>query len=346
MDDRHLKSISYRVLIGFAAFIVVVAGMRSAQAMIVPFLLAVFLSIICAPMLIWLQKKHLPVWLALIVVILCVLGGGLIMAALLGGALDGFSQAMPVYQEKLNQLTLRFVDWLAGMGISVSRQTFLEFLNPASAMSLASGVLKGLGGVLTNAFLIILTVIFILLEFSTFSSKLRKASGGRDLSFSQINTVLDNVKQYMGIKTMTSLLTGFIVAIGLSLLGVDFPVLWGFLAFLFNFIPNIGSIIAAVPAVLIGLLEMGVGSAIAVSILFLTVNMAIGSMLEPRLMGNKLGLSPLVVFVSLVFWGWVLGPVGMFLSVPLTIAVQIALSSSEDSRWMAVLLGPGIQENE
>lgn len=346
VSDEGLKNVSYRVLIGLAAFIVVVAGMRAAQDMIVPFLLAVFISIISAPLLTGLQRRGLPTWLSLIVAIIAVFALVVGIVAIVGGSLDGFSRELPVYQEKLVLQIDRLVNWLASLGIHVSRDTFLAYLNPGSAMALASTMLKGLGGVLTNAFLILLTVIFILLEVSTFSDKFRAALGSPDSSLEHFRLMLDNVKRYMGIKTLTSALTGIIVGSALLFLDVDFAVLWGFLAFLFNFIPNIGSIIAAVPAVLIALLQLGPTTALIVSVIYLVVNTAVGSMLEPRLMGHRLGLSPLVVFVSLVFWGWVLGPVGMFLSVPLTITVQIVLDSNSDSRWLAVLLGPGVRPNE
>ncbi len=346
MSDESLKNVSYRVLIGLAAFIVVVAGMRAAQDMIVPFLLAVFIAIISAPLLTGLQKRGLPTPLALLAAIFAVLAIVVGIAAMLGGSLDGFSRELPTYQEKLTLQVDRFVSWLSRFGIGVSRETFLDYLNPGSAMALASTMLKGLGGVLTNAFLILLTVIFILLEISTFSGKVRTALGTPESSLEHFRLMLENVKQYMGIKTLTSALTGVLTGGALLLMGVDFAVLWGFLAFLFNFIPNIGSIIAAVPAVLIALLQLSPTAALIVSVIYLVVNIAVGSMLEPRLMGHRLGLSPLVVFVSLVFWGWVLGPVGMFLSVPLTITVQIILDSNNDSRWLAILLGPGIKSEQ
>ena len=143
----------------------------------------------------------------------------------------------------------------------------------------------------------------------------------------------------MTIKTLTSALTGVTIAVGLLIEGVDFAVLWGFFAFLLNFIPNVGSFIAAVPAVLVAALQRGYGAALVTAGLYLAVNVVVGSILEPRWMGNQLGVSPLVVFLSLVFWGWVFGPVGMFLSVPLTISVQIMLASNPGTRWVAVLLG-------
>ena len=282
--------------------------------------------------------------LALLVIIFVIIAAGVALAALLGTSLDAFSQALPSYQERLQGKVVELAQWLATMGIDVSDKTFLSFLNPGSAMALVSGLLKGLGNVLTNAFLILLTVIFILMEASSFPVKLRTALRSPEHSLTETYTVLDNIKSYMSIKLLTSALTGFLVAVGLSIMGVDFAVLWGFFAFLLNFIPNIGSIIAAIPAVLLALLQFGVGGALGVAGLFLVVNVVIGSVLEPRWMGNQLGLSPLIVFVSLVFWGWVFGPVGMFLSVPLTISAQIALATRDDTRWIAVLLGPGVTE--
>jgi len=340
------RNVPFNIMLGLAAFVVVIAGMRAAQEMIVPFLLAVFISVICAPPFLWLQRRGLPTVVALLVVVSGLVVLGLGMAALVGTSMDGFSQALPSYQERLSRQIMALVQWLHGLGFDVSERTLLDYLDPGSAMRLVSSLLKGLGGVLTNAFLIILTVIFILLEVSTFPHKLRVAQGDSGGTPDYFHTMMANVKRYMGIKTLTSALTGLVVAGGLGLIGVDFAVLWGFFAFLLNFIPNIGSFIAAVPAVLVALLQLGSGGALLVVALYLVVNIAIGSMFEPRLMGSRLGLSPLVVFISLVFWGWVLGPVGMFLSVPLTIAVQIVLDSSDDTRWLAILLGPGPCEEE
>lgn len=338
------QSVAYRVVMGMAAFVVVVAGMRAAQSVIVPFLLACFTAIICAPYLNWLQRKGVPSIVALIIVVLGILAVGIGLGAVLGSSLDAFSQALPSYQARLEGEVTRLISWLKGFGIELSEKTFRALIDPGSAMRLASSLLKGLGNVLANAFLILLTVVFMLMEVSTFASKLRHASGRPEHSLEDMYQIMDNIKRYMSIKVLTSILTGFLITVGLSLLGVDFPLLWGFFAFLLNFIPNIGSFIAAVPAILIALLQLGLGVTFMTGLLYLVVNVMVGSFLEPRWMGESLGVSPLVVFLSLVFWGWVFGPVGMFLSVPLTISVQIAMASSNDSQWIAVLLGPGTSD--
>jgi predicted PurR-regulated permease PerM len=150
---------------------------------------------------------------------------------------------------------------------------------------------------------------------------------------------INNVNHYMFIKTLVSLVTGLLVTVMVTILGVDLPLLWGLLAFALNFVPNIGSVIAGLPPVLLTLVQLGPLRALLVAIGYVVINLLIGSVLEPRFLGRGLGLSTLVVFLSLLFWGWLLGPVGMLLSVPLTMTAKIALDSREDTRWLAVLLG-------
>ena len=214
-------------------------------------------------------------------------------------------------------------------------------MSPAWALKLAGDVFNSFGVVLANAFLILLTVVFILLEASSFSGKLRVIARNAHLTLANVDAFTGTVRRYLAIKSLMSLGTGAAVWLWLSILGVDYPVLWGLLAFLLNFVPNIGSIIAAVPAVLLALVQLGPAAAAWSAAGYLAINVLFGSVLEPRFMGRGVGLSALVVFLSLVFWGWVLGPVGMFLSVPLTITAKIALAASDETRWAAVLLGTG-----
>ena len=200
--------------------------------------------------------------------------------------------------------------------------------------------LSSLRGLLTNTFLILLTVVFILFETAGLPAKLDRILPDTSNSYQYLNQVLDDIKRYMMIKSLTSLLTGVLVAVWLWFLGVDFPLLWGVLALLLNYVPNIGSIIAAVPAVLLTFVQLGGGHASLAALGFLLANIVMGNVIEPRVMGKGLGLSTLVVFLSLVFWGWVLGLVGMLLAVPLTMTVKIALEGNEETRHIAVLLGP------
>jgi predicted PurR-regulated permease PerM len=229
---------------------------------------------------------------------------------------------------------------LGRFGFAIPDQLLLESFDPSVIMGVAAKLLTSLSGVLTNAFFIFLTATFILLEASSFPTKLRSIFNDPQSSLSHFEKLTGSIKRYLAMKSFVSLLTGAIIAIWLAIIGVEYPILWGLLAFLFNYVPNIGSIIAAVPAIMIALVQSGIGLATSALIGYIVVNVVIGNVVEPKIMGRGLGLSTLVVFLSLVFWGWVLGPVGMLLSVPLTMVVKIALESYDQTHWIAVLMGP------
>lgn len=327
------------LLLAVASFVIIVAGMRAAEALLVPFLLSVFLAVISAPPLFWLERRGFPKTLAMLTVIagiVCIL---LLMAAIFGTSVDAFTQKLPEYQAHLRATTDTLVTWLHEKGIRISDPEVAKYLDPGAILRLVANTLNGLGGVLGNIFLIFLTVVFILFEASSFPVKLRAILRNHDASLGDFAKFTDSVRNYLAIKTWTSLATGIAVAVWLKVLGVDFAILWGLLAFLLNYIPSIGSIIAAIPAVLLALLQLGIAAALWTASGYVVINIIIGTVIEPRFMGRHLGLSTLVVFVSLVFWGWVLGPVGMFLSVPLTMTLKLAMENDQRTRWMAILLG-------
>lgn len=325
-------------LVTAAALVIVIAGMKSSASILTPFLLSVFIAIICTPAMFWLHKKGAPSTIAVLLTVMGVLVTGLTLVIFVSTSIEGFTQSMPLYKERLGLMTADLIVWLENQGFNVSIQFLKQYLDPAQILQFAANTLSGLGGMLTNTFLILFTVIFILFEAFDLPGKLQLALGSRHKSFPHFDAFIDGVKQYLAIKTSTSLATGIAVSIFLYLMGVDFPVLWGLVSFLLNFVPNIGSIIAAVPAVLLALVQLGPEPAIYAALGYVFVNVAIGSVIEPKLMGKGLGLSTLVVFLSLIFWGWVFGPVGMLLSVPITMIVKIALESSEETRWIAILL--------
>ena len=336
MSRSEYKSAGF--LVTLAALVIVIAGAKAAQALLVPFLLAFFISIICAGPFHWLQQRKVPAPVALLLVISTVMFGGLIVLTLIGTSVNDFTNDLPIYQEKLQTHTLGLYDWLDKMGVKLSKDVLLEHFNPAKIMQSAASMLATAGGVLTNSFLIMLTVVFILFEAAEMPNKLRAALPDAESSLDSVEKFITGIRQYLAIKTLVSFATGLIVTIGLLLLGLDYALLWGMIAFFLNYVPNIGSIIAAVPAVLLALVQLGPIYSLVVAALYLLTNLIMGNAVEPRLMGHKLGLSALVIFISLVFWGWVLGPVGMLLSVPLTMVVKIALEVNDSTRWMAILL--------
>lgn len=336
--NSSFQSPAAHFLLMAAAFIVVVAGMRAAESILVPLLIAGFLAIISASPVFWLRQKGIPPTIAACLVVLGVLGIGFLFILIIGSSMDDFSRAIPRYQAKLTEEIEPLMLWIQNLGFQLDKDMLMKSLDPGASMRLAAQMLSGLGAILTNSFLILLTVVFILFEASSFQHKVQSAFDDPQGTLSQLKKITHGVNHYLGIKTLVSLGTGVIVAIWVAILGIDFPVIWGLLAFLLNYIPNLGSIIAAIPPVLLGYIQYGVGRAIMVAVGFVIISGVLGNMVEPKLMGRRLGLSTLVVFLSLVFWGWVWGPVGMLLSVPMTMVVKIALESSPTTRWISVLL--------
>ena len=324
-----------------AAFVIVTAGLKVAQELVNPFLLSVFIAIISTPPMFWLEARGLARGAALAIVITAVIGILSGLSIVVGASIQDFASNLPLYSERLQAQSGFILERLDRFGIELPQTPdgVVDHINPAWVLEFAGVLFNNLGGMLANVLLILLTVIFILLEASQFSNKLQVITGGAGSMRTSVNMVTSTIQRYLAIKSLTSLGTGIVIGTWLWVIGVDYPVLWGLLAFLFNFVPNIGSIIAAVPAVLLALVQIGPVAALWSAGGYLAVNVLFGNVLEPRFMGRGLGLSTLVVFVSLVFWGWVLGPVGMFLSVPLTITVKIMLAANDDTRWIAVLLG-------
>ena len=339
VSEGELKA-STNVLLSAAALIVVVAGMRAAQPIIVPFLLSVFIAVISAPPLLWLEEHRLPRPIAMLIVVAGIIAVAFALSAVAGPSIADFTRDIPGYREQLNSQLDVLLGWLADRGMLLTRGRLAEYIDPGAAIGLAGDLFNGFGGLLANAFLIFLTVVFILFEASSLPEKLERIAGDPTHSLAHFRRFTHNLRRYLAIKSLASLGTGVCITLWLWIVGVDYPILWGMLAFLLNYVPNIGSVIAAVPAVLLAAVQLGAGAAGAAAAGYLVVNLLFGSVIEPRFMGRGLGLSTLVVFLSLVFWGWVLGPVGMFLSVPLTMTAKIALESREDTRWIAVLLGP------
>ena len=344
MGNNTERSIACNGLVAAAAFVIVVAGLRAATPFVVPFLFALFIAIIAAPSLFWLRARGLPDWLALIIVIFGLGSLGLLLMIMIGNSFSDFSRALPQYQAQLQALFDRVVASLGQIGIKVSASQMSDMFNPGAVMRFANNMLSGFSGLLSNMVLIGIAAVLMLLEASGMALKMRAALHDPEHYLANVDEFVASVKSYIVIKTVISFITGLAVAVYLVIVGLEFPVLWGLLAFILNYVPNIGWIIAAVPAILLALVALGPMTAVIVFAGYLVINFILGNIVEPRVMGRSVGLSTLVVFASLVFWGWVLGPVGMILSVPLTMMVKVALQSSEETRWIALLLGAGVIE--
>jgi len=336
-------SVASRGLLYCSAFVISLAGIKIAAPIVVPFLLSLFVAIICNPAINFIEKKKVPRGLAITIVIFAIFSLFIVLGGVIGSAVNEFRLAIPTYEAQLSEELSWLVIWLANHDIVLSFDDIRSHFDPAKVMNLVTTTLSGFSSVLGNVFLLLLTVVFMLSEGKVFTKKLHIAFDDSIKTEKKLDDFLTMVNQYMVIKTIISLATGLIIGSVLWVMGVQFYILWGLLAFLLNYIPNIGSIIAAVPVVILTFLQLGVGYASVVIGLFIGVNMVMGNVVEPRFMGRRLGLSTLIVFLSLIFWGWLLGMVGMLLSVPLTMILKIALENSEGGRWFSILLSA---ENE
>ena len=339
------KTGSYRprrnVLLALAAFVVVVAGIRAAEAILVPFLLALFLAVICYPVILWLNRKGVPVWAGVLVLVAVIILLEMALASLISSSLTSFTRNVPLYQFRLKGVYVDVVQWLETHGIE--KLDPIQDFDPSSIVPIAATMLRQLAGLLKNTFFVLITLIFILFEAGGISAKLQAIFLGREDALDNYATILGGVNRFLGIKTLTSAATGILVALWLIFLGVDYPLLWGVVAFLLNYIPTIGSIIASVPALLLALVQLGPAEMGMCAVGYFVINITISNFIEPRFMGDGVGLSALVVFLSMAFWGWVLGPAGMLLSVPLTMSVKIAAGANPRMQWISIMLGTNAQ---
>jgi len=328
-----------RVLISVAAIVIIIAGISLAQSVVVLLLFSFFLASLGIPPLLWLKEKHIPSGFAVLIVMIVMIFILLLISVQIGSSFNDFINQLPAFQSRIREQVLELSAYLRSKGFSGTQKLLLDYVKPEVLLKLTANLLSGLSSVLSDIVLVLLTVTFILLEVSSFPIKLRAVLGDPKQKFPQFTKFADDMKRYMVIKTLISLATGILIALWLYILNVDYPILWGFIAFLLNYIPNIGSIVAAVPAVILAFIQFGIGSAVLVTVGYIFVNFIIGNVIEPRLMGRKFGLSTLVVFLSLIFWGALLGLIGAILSVPLTMTLKFAFESSETTKWIAVLLG-------
>ena len=340
MTERENINRGTNYLLIAASLVVIVWGIYQAQSFLVLMLVALFLSVISAPLVLWLKQKRIPSVLAVLIVLAGMVAILLMIGGLVGTSIASFSDSLPSYQNRIEEEVQALRSFLVSKGIAIKDNSLFEYVNPGAVMSLTAGLLSGITSTLSSVFLILLTVMFILLEISSFPIKLRAIINNPKADFSQFKKFIEDINHYMVIKTGVSVSTGILIWIWLSILGVNFPVLWGFLAFMLNYVPSLGVIIAAFPAVLLTLIQFGPGYALLAAIGYIVINFLVGTLVEPKLVGRSVGLSTLVVFLSLIFWGNLLGLIGMVLCIPFTMTLKFALENNEETRWIAVLLGP------
>jgi predicted PurR-regulated permease PerM len=343
IDDLN-RGTRILVIIGMLAIISI--GIKEAQATLEWLLFTVFLTVIGTPPVLWLERKRVPYIVAVLLVVAGMAIALVVIGVLVGASLNKFYADLPSYHALLQKRVASLQAFLAANGVTITDSFLVHQIDPESVKRLTASLLKGFGSALFELAIMLVTVTFILLEASSFPAKLRAILGDPQKDFHLFMKFIYDIQHYMNIKTAISLMGGVLVGVWLFILGVDFPILWGFLVFLLRYVPNVGSFIAAVPAVLLAFIEFGISRAAQAAIGYLAVEFILGNVLEPMLMGRKLGLSTLVVVVSLIFWGSLLGICGVVLCIPLTMTLKFVCENNKNTRWLAVLLGPGIPQEK
>ncbi len=338
------KNPIYKTILTLSGLIIIFAGLKVADKIIIPFFLSMFISLISFPLLTFFKSKNINNPASVTLVLITIMTVSLSIAALIGTSLNSFRKSLPDYKEKIYGEIDKVLILAEKYDINISSEILYDYVDPTFIMQSVANTISAFGNVLTNYFLILFIVMFTLLEAAGFSNKLKMAFNNTDQSIATFHRFSENMNKYLTIKTFISMITGLLVYISLSLINLDHAIMWGLIAFFLNYIPNIGSIVASIPAIIIALIQLNFYYALLVALIYLVINVVMGSIIEPRYLGKELGLSTLIIFLSLVFWGWLLGPVGMLLSVPLTMVVKIWLESNNDSKWIAVMLGSGVNK--
>ena len=333
-----------KFLLALGCTVVVVGGLKLAADLLVPIVLAFFLSVISLPILRWLRSKGIPRFPAVFLTV--IVGLGILSPVVFIGLnmVTEFQNNFDTYNEGLTKKAVEFQEWV---GKTLDYEMTIDTEKVISTIqSSVFNFIGGAAGFLKDFTFVVILMIFFLSEAGGFSRKLiaiRRANGP---DFAAFTETAKDVQKYLGIKTLISFITGILAAAVTGWLGLEFALLWGMVAFIFNYIPAIGSIIASIPPTLLALVDKSPGTALAVLIGFLIINMILGNFVEPMLLGRRFGISTAVVVLSVVFWGWLWGITGMFLAVPLTMLLKVTLNDSDEFKWFAVFLGSHGPETE
>lgn len=318
---------------------VAAAGLSASGPYLGPIVLGAFLAILGSAPVLWLRARGLPTLVAVALVSAVLASSLFILVSALANSLHQVAAALPQYREPLAQLVVQINARLATLGVELRAGDVRAALDPSSLLYLATLSVRGLAGVVSAATLTLVCMIFVLLEAAHAPDKLREAFGSNATPL-DLQQVMRAVQHYLVIKTITSSLTGLLIGLTCLFMGLDFALLWGVTAMLLNYIPYVGSIAAGLPAIALAAIQLSPGSSLYLTVAYLVINLSVSNLIEPFMMGKQLGLSPLVVLLSVVYWGAIWGPLGMLLAVPLTTSLRIAMEHSESLRWLAVLMGP------
>jgi predicted PurR-regulated permease PerM len=336
----QLSEKTTQILMAIIATILVVAALKATRPISIPLAFAFFIVVLVHPLQNRLER-HLPRWLSLILILLLLMA----IAALAGGALSLSAEIIepkvPEYLDRLQQIAETVQTWASDRGIPIPQLTTQS--NGASSQ-LTQRAIGGVRSFISAISLTVLTIsllVLLLLEVTQYRKKVQKAFSSRtsDRLINAIGNTSEKLRRYLWVMSLTSLLTGVLTIIWCFIIGVDLAFVWGLIAFVLNFIPTLGSIIAVIPPTLVAFIFNGVGRGIATLVGLAAIQVIMGNFVDPRVQGKSLQLSPFVALFSIAFWGWVWGIPGAILGVPITISIILFCQEFKITQRIAIVLG-------
>ena len=307
-----------------AYVVIVIAGLKFAAPIVNLILLALLLTGSVMPVIIWLMKKQVPKAVAILITVLLLVILTMIIGSVVSVAVVGIADKIPQYETQLGNLRNNTIQFFSGLGIDISNIRSIPELSPANILDVASGFIAGVISTFSNFSIVVLMIVFLLIDAADLRYRINRGDKEITPGWLKVEELFTEIRKYVSISAFTGMLTAIGNMILLLIVGVDFPILWAFLSFLFSFIPSIGFILSVLPPALLALLDFGVTNMIVVLAGFILINAIVENVIKPKVMGGELHLSLSIIFISLIVWTWILGAIGAILAIPLTISAMKA----------------------
>jgi len=327
-----------QVFIFFSSAFIILVILKYSAEILTPFLISLSLAIVLSPLLVYLEKKHVPKMVSLLIIVILSLIPIIVVGSYIGKEIQDFANNFQDMSQNFSDLIDKGIVYLNKLGISITHQEVNRLFENSSFGEIIKDIASQIGDRFSNIFLIIFIVSFMLLESKSFYDKMIKIAQDYGGNLEEDKEIIEKIKSYFLIKVKTSLLTALLILVVLWYFGSHYYYLWATLAFFLNFIPVIGSILAAIPPIVMAFINQNPTDAFWILLWYMIINLIVGNVIEPRVMGRGLGLSVLIIFLSMTFWGWIFGPTGMILSVPLTMVAQHFFGRYDETKWIALLL--------
>lgn len=326
-----------------AFLIIIITGLKLGSSIILPLMMAFFLYIICLPIVNKLDSSKVPNFITSLAIITLVVVLIFMLNSFLISSSNEIMKNIPTYQEKFYTLIPKLVSFFKQFDISINKDVIISFIEPSKIVHYITTVFKSMGNIIMYIVLTLALFMFLLFESPLVLKKSRYFTK-LDKDNLKFKKFLYSINRYFALKTFTSIITGIMIYFMLIFFNLEYALLFAVLAFLLNYLPTVGAILAAFPAIFIAILQLNTIDVTFITIGYLFINIFIGSFLDPKLMGKDLGLSTFIVFLSMLIWGWIFGPLGIFLAVPLTITIKIVVENHKKYHWIAILLSDNIEE--